>query len=244
MKSTVRTWGLAFIAAALMTGCGKDNATNGLSDAGNVANLTTGVASSTSTQNWSEFINEVEANRFQGASAGKEFYWTSSSYASGDSNCKTKWDFFTYCSYSSGSNQSYAPGISSRIIEADGRVLRLNFSDDNFGNSLQEIQGNLVARMKSATNIRKCVVPSQNVSYPGNPWAIIAYAGQEVCYFIDGRSGHSEYAVLLRNEGSKRYIFDHGGKTYLVDTTRPLAANPIGLSDSNGANMKVLYGSN
>lgn len=243
MKSTLRTWGIAFIAAALMTGCGKDNATGAISETGNVANLNTGVATSNSTQNWSEFINEVEANRFQGASAGKEFYWTSSSYASTDNNCKTKWGFFTYCSYSSSSSMSYAPGISSRIVEADGRVYRLNFSDDNFGNTLQEIQSNLVARMRSASNIRKCVVPSQNIYYPGT-WSLLAYAGQEVCYFIDGRSGHSDYAVLLRNEGSKRYIFDHGSKTYLVDTTRPLAANPIGLSDTNGTNMKVLYGSN
>lgn len=244
MKSAFRTWGLAFLAAALMTGCGSDNSTGGGSGSSSNSDLLKGTSSS-NTKSWSEFKNEVSNGRFQGNSTG-EFYWQNVNYLSSgtSSNCKTKWSgFLTYCSYSGNTgSSSYLPGISTRIVENDGSVYRINFNEDtDFGNSLSSIRNTLVSKMNSATDIRKCVTPQGYHS-----GYFLGY--QEICFYIDGRTvdgvNHSNYATLLRNEASKRYIFTQGGKTYLVDTGRPLGANPIGVSDANGANMKVLYGSN
>lgn len=244
MKMHWKTWSLAFLAAALMTGCGSDNTTTGGS--GNKlsnSELLTG-SSATNTKSWSEFKNAVSDGRFQGSSQG-QFYWqnTTSSTVTNDTNCKTKWGgFLTYCSYSGNTgNSSYMAGISTRIIESNGEVFRIEFNEDQtFGNSLSAIKSNLVSKMNSATDIRKCVVPQGY--YSGY------YLGyQEICFYVDGRIAdgvnHANYATLLRNEPSKRYIFTAGGRTYLVDTGRPLGANPIGVSNADGTNMKVLYGS-
>lgn len=236
MKSTLRTWGIAFIAAALMTGCGKDNSAGGAGDAINSGNGNfTGTTTASSTSDFQSFITEVEAGRFQGSSlgstsAGREFYWRSGSAVQNNDNCKTKWGIFTYCNYSSSTsyNGSYL-GYSARRVDVNGNIQRLNFGDlDTFGNTLQEVQNNLVARMRNATNIRKCV------NYNG-----------EICYYINSSDQTQQwYQWNLGSYPSTRYIFDHGGFTYLVDTTKPLAANPIGIMRTNSSDMRVFYGTN
>lgn len=238
MKMHWKTWSLAFLAAALMTGCGSDNATGGATSGSGNSNFT-GTNNVQGTNNFEAFIVQVERGNFQGTSLGtsgqsKEFYWQNGTTAASSSdNCKTKWGIFTYCSYSSSTsyNGSYL-GYAARRVDNNGNIQRLNFADlDTFGSTLQQVQNNLVARMKMKINVRRCV------NYNG-----------EICYYTDGRTvngiNHGNYEWYLGNSPSTRYIFDHGGFTYLVDTTRPLAANPVGIMKADGSDMKVFYGTN
>lgn len=216
-------WMIVLLAAAMLSSCGKDNKAGGDNNNNNSNpsnNVFTGSASQSSS--FTGFINEVAAGKFQGGDLSVERRYVFQYYSSGDASND---DWFTFeFNYNSSSCYSYQECMSLqnqnypvRLVQTNGNILRASsdtmFNDaGRFGGNLQSLKDNLLAKMRSATDIRMC----------------INYYGRWQC------GSENQLKISFGSSiSTTRWQFRYGNHYYLVDTQYPLAANPIVIQDVN-----------
>ena len=227
----VLNWMIVLLAAFMISSCGKDNKA-GDGNGGDNNSPNNNISSSTtagSSQSFPAFIDQVAAGNFRGGDTSVERRYFFQRYYSGDASND---DWFRFeLNFNSSSCNSYQecqtlqnqnyPG---RLVATDGQVYRSSsdsmFNDQSrFGGSLQSLKDNLVAMMRSATDIRMCVQLSD-------------YWGRS--FWQCGSENEIRFRVGT-SINSTRWLFRHGDYYYLVDTQYPLAANPILIQDANSS---------
>ncbi len=101
----------------------------------------------------------------------------------------------------------YDTAYGHRRIGPNGEVYRSDSMafDSELGSDLKELQQNIVERMRSGTNVKKCINEDG-----------IEYCGPENDFYLGGRP-------------STRWYFEYGNRAYVVDTKFPLSTNPVGI---------------
>jgi hypothetical protein len=210
---------VVFLAASLIVACGKKNETdqnapiNGVQNPISVAlSGTCSTGGSGGAYTFLEFANQVAACQFQSPSQpGTLATYTEYTGVTDMLNFQVEnesgW-FFDFCWGSDCFDQS---AIIGRRLDQGNLIFRSsNFGIDNeMGNNLQEMLNAMVTRMRSATNVKKCV------------W----YG-----YGFDCRS-ESEINFYYGNVQTSRYYFEYNNRSYIMDTRYPLIANPVGIHD-------------
>lgn len=236
MKTTVKKWAFNLVLLSLMASCGGDNNTT------DVSNEVDGIfnsnsSSSAGTTRAQGFIDAFDKNGFAGGGQGSDYTYRSSSYSSSD--CEEKWGWFTYCSSSSSGSSNF--GI--REVRSNGEIFRNSFMEnhDDFGRSLNEVKETLLQRMKSARNsdgAYKCLQYSgyPEYCYTYQKWTEIYYqCRQEIESGYYSNGCQSIVASDPRTQTSRRYLFEgNSGVLFLVDLSKPLGAQPVSFSTSDG----------
>jgi hypothetical protein len=215
---------VVFLAAGFIVACGKKNTTEGNAPVNGIYNPTVVTNGSTCSAGSSqgaltflEFANQVAACQFGSPSqAGTLATYTEYTGVTDMLNFQVDnggsgW-FFDFCWGSDCFNQQ---DIIGRRLDAGNLIYRsANFGVDNeMGNNLQEMLNVLVTRMRSASNIKKCV-------YVPNYYSYDCDAEQNVNF----RYG---------NIRTTRFYFEYNNRAYILDSSYPLIANPVGIHDKD-----------
>jgi hypothetical protein len=212
MKAKTFAKFLVLFVALGLSSCGGDNKKGDTAPGGtiNVLSNPSGNGTNQNVRTWGEFINSVAANQFGGASSENQVVrWNKYNNVSdllnysGDSGFNFDWcwgsDCFDDSSYGA---RRIGPINQSLPIYRNGTFA----FDAELGNNLQELLNNMVARMRSGTNVKKCVY--------------LEWQGL-VC--------ESEGHFAVGGYPSTRWYFEYGNRAYIIDTRLPLAANPVAI---------------
>lgn len=201
-----------FLALALSSCGGKNKKGEGTNPGGTVNVLAnpTGNGSNGNIRTWGEMINSVAANQFNGGSTeGQIARWTRYTNVTDLLNYTPDNDFsFNWCW---GSDCFDDTGYGARRLGPTNQGMPIyrneTFAfDAELGNNLQELLNNLVSRMRSGTNIKKCV-----------------YFGWQ------GYVCAPENDFLVGGHAATRWYFEYSNRAYVIDTRLPLAANPVSI---------------
>lgn len=201
---------LVLFLALGLSACGgknkKDEGTNG-----NVAVGVFNTNTAASSGDWGTFVNQVAGGNFQQAStANSVAQWKKYSNVTDLLNYTPDSGGFEWC-WGNDCFEDWDTSYGARRVGSSNEVYRnTTFAfDAELGNNLQELLNNIVARMRSASNIKKCVFDQR----------IFAYDCRDV------NSSNFYYG----NVGTTRWYFEYSNRAYIVDTKYPLAANPVAI---------------
>lgn len=213
---------VVFLAASMIVACGKKNEVqenapvNGIYNPVAVGNGNTCSQGTSGAHTFVDFANQVAACQFANASQQGAFI-TYQKYSNVQDLLNYQVDngsgwSFEWCWGSECFNQS---AIIGRRLDLGNLIYRSsNFTvDAEFGNNMQEFLNNLVNRMKSASNIKKCVFNQFMYAYDCD----------------------NESAINFRygNIPASRYYFEYQNRAYIIDTQFPLIANPVAIHDKD-----------
>lgn len=191
-----------------LTACGGKNK-KGNNENGGVAVGVFNTNTAANTADYGSFVNQVAGGNFERPStAGSVAQWQRYTNVSdllnySGSSSNSGWNF-DWCWGSDCFTQN-DQNIGARRIGTNQEIYRNNaFAfDSELGPNLQSVLNNLVNKMRSGTNVKKCV---------WSGWDF--YCAQENDFNVGGVP-------------TTRWYFEHGNRAYIVDTKFPLAANPV-----------------
>ncbi len=154
---------------------------------------------------WGTFTNQVANNQFGGASSeGIVVNWRRYTGVSDLLNFSGGGFDFNFC-WNDCFDQ-WNSNYGARRIGPNAQGLPVYRSstfafDAELGSNLQQLLSNLVSRMRSATNVKKC---------------INGYCAAENDFTVGGMP-------------SQKWYFEYGNRAYIIDSRLPLAANPVAI---------------
>jgi hypothetical protein len=213
---------VVFLAASMIVACGKKNETtgdapiNGIYNPVAVGNGNTCSQGTAGAHTFVDFANQIAACQFanpsqQGAFITYQKYTNVTDLLTYQVDGGSGWTF-EWCWGNDCFNQSQVIG---RRLDIGNLIYRSsNFSvDAELGNNLQEFLNNIVARMRSASNVKKCVF--------------------NTLYYAYDCDTESSINFKYGNIPASRYYFEYNNRAYILDTQFPLIANPVAIHDKD-----------
>ena len=223
MKANTFTKFLVLFLALALSSCGGkdkngDGTINGISPVLGTNGTVTGVGANQNVTTWAQMISSVAANQFSGSTqANQVMQWLKYENVTDLLNHSPNSGFnFNWCWGSECFDDSHYGARRLGPLNLGSPIYRngtFGF-DSELGNNPQELLNNLVSKMQSATNVKKCVL-----------------------FQWQGLICENENGYNVGGFPSTRWYFENGNRAYVIDTQLPLLANPISIlrKDTNEA---------